>query len=64
MGRNRALISSTSKLIGTQSTTTGNEKQPNLSDYVSQLVAQAIALWKKEYKPEIETLRAEVIEIR
>ena len=28
------------------------------------MVAQAIAVWKKEYQVEIETLRAEVIEIK
>ena len=28
------------------------------------MVAQAIAVWKKEYQLEIETLRAEVVEIK
>ena len=64
MGKKRISISSTTKLIRTQSTTNDNEKQPNLNDNVNQLVAQAIAVWKKEYQLEIETLRAEVIEIK
>ena len=64
MGKKRISTSSTAKLIRTQSTTNGNEKQPNLNDNVNQLVAQAIAVWKKEYQLEIETLRAEVIEIK
>ena len=64
MGKKRISTSSTAKLIRTQSTTNDNEKQPNLNDNVNQLVAQAIAVWKKEYQLEIETLRAEVIEIK
>ena len=64
MGKKRISTSSTTKLIRTQSTTNDNEKQPNLNDNVNQLVAQAIAVWKKEYQLEIETLRAEVIEIK
>ena len=64
MGKKRISTSSTTKLIRSQSTTNDNEKQPNLNDNVKQLVAQAIAVWKKEYKLEIETLRAEVIEIK
>ena len=58
------LFYSTTKLIRSQSTTNDNEKQPNLNDNVNQLVAQAIAVWKKEYQLEIETLTAEVIEIK
>ena len=64
MGKKRIATSSTTKLIGTQSTTNDNEKQPNLNNNVNQLIAQAIAVWKKEYQLEIETLRAEVIEIK
>ena len=64
MGKKRISTSSTAKLIRTQSTTNDNEKQPNLNDNVNQLVAQAIAVWKKEYQLEIETLRAEVREIK
>ena len=64
MGKKRISTSSTTKLIRSQSTTNDNEKQPNLNDNVNQLVAQAIAVWKKEYQLEIETLRAEVIEIK
>ena len=64
MGKKRISTSSTAKLIRTQSTTNDNEKQPNLNDNVNQLLAQAIAVWKKEYQLEIETLRAEVIEIK
>ena len=64
MGKKRISTSSTAKLIRTQSTTNDNEKQPNLNDNVNQLVAQAIAVWRKEYQLEIETLRAEVIEIK
>ena len=64
MGKKRIATSSTTKLIRTQSTTNDNEKQPNLNNNVNQLVAQAIAVWKKEYQLEIETLRAEVIEIK
>ena len=64
MGKKRISTSSTAKLIRTQSTTNDNEKQPNLNDNVNQLVAQAIAVWKKENQLEIETLRAEVIEIK
>ena len=64
MGKKRISTSSTAKLIRTQSTTNDNEKQPNLNNNVNQLVAQAIAVWKKEYQLEIETLRAEVIEIK
>ena len=64
MRKKRIATSSTTKLIGSQSTTNDNEKQPNLNDNVNQLVAQAIAVWKKEYQLEIETLRAEVIEIK
>ena len=64
MGKKRISTSSTAKLIRSQSTTNDNEKQPNLNDNVNQLVAQAIAVWKKEYQLEIETLRAEVIEIK
>ena len=64
MGKKRISTSSTTKLIRSQSTTNDNEKQPNLNDNVNQLVAQAIAVWKKEYQLEIETLRAEVIEVK
>ena len=64
MGKKRISTSSTTKLISSQSTTNDNEKQPNLNDNVNQLVAQAIAVWKKDYQLEIETLRAEVIEIK
>ena len=64
MGKKRISTSSTTKLIRSQSTTNDNEKQPYLNDNVNQLVAQAIAVWKKEYQLEIETLRAEVIEIK
>ena len=64
MGKKRISTSSTAKLIRTESTTNDNEKQPNLNDNVNQLVAQAIAVWKKEYQLEIETLRAGVIEIK
>ena len=64
MGKKRISTSSTAKLIRTQSTTNDNEKQPNLNDNVNHLVAQAIAVWKKEYQLQIETLRAEVIEIK
>ena len=64
MVKKRIATSSTTKLIRSQSTTNDNEKQPNLNDNVNQLVAQAIAVWKKEYQLAIETLRAEVIEIK
>ena len=64
MGKKRISTSSTTKLIRSQSTTNDNEKQPNLNDNVNQLVAQAIAVWKKDYQLEIETHRAEVIEIK
>ena len=64
MEKKRIATSSTTKLIRSQSTTNDNEKQPNLNDNVNQLVAQAIAVWKKEYQLKIETLRAEVIEIK
>ena len=64
MGKKRISTSSTTKLIRSQSTTNDNEKQPNLNDNVNQLIAQAIAVWKKEYQLEIETLRAEVIKIK
>ena len=64
MGKKRISTSSTTKLIRSQSTTNDNEKQPNLNDNVNQLVAQALAVWKKEYQLEIETLRAEVIEVK
>ena len=64
MGKKIISTSSTTKLIRSQSTTNDNEKQPNLNDNVNQLVAQAIAVWKKEYQPEIEMLRAEVTEIK
>ena len=64
MGKKRISTSSTTKLIRSQSTTNDNERQPNLNDNVNQLVAQAIAEWKKDYQLEIETLRAEVIEIK
>ena len=64
MGKKRISTSSTTKLIRSQSTTNDNEKQPDLNDNATQLVTQAIAVWKKEYQLEIETLRAEVIEIK
>ena len=64
MGKKRISTSSTTKSIRSQSTTNDNEKQPNLNDNVNHLIAQAIAVWKKEYQLEIETLRAEVIEIK
>ena len=65
MGKKRISTSSTTKLIiRSQSTTNDNEKQPNLNDNVNQLVAQAIAVWKKEYQLEIEKFRAEVREIK
>ena len=52
--------------------TANNEKEkncnftnkPNLNDNVNQLVAQAIAVWKKEYHLETETPRAEVIKLK
>ena len=64
MRKKRIATSSTTKLVRSQSTTNDNEKQPNLNNNVNQLVAQAIAVWKKEYQLEIKTLRAEVIEIK
>ena len=64
MGKKSTATSSTSKSIGTHLATNDNKKQPNLNDTVNQLVAQAIALWKKKYQLEIEILRAEVIEIK
>ena len=50
MGKKRISASSTTKLIRSQSATNDNEKQPNLNDSVNQLVAQAIAVWKKEHQ--------------